>query len=44
MVLNNQDCLVKDDQTDGVCLEGFKWKFSIVLDKQPTLQEAHLYF
>lgn len=44
MVLNNQDCLVKDDQTDDVCLEGFKWKYSIVLDKQPTLQEAHLYF
>lgn len=44
MVLNNEDYLVKDDQTDGVCLGGFKWKFSIVVDKKPTLQEAHSYF
>lgn len=44
MVLNNEDCLVKDDQTDGVCLKGFKLKFSILLDKQPTLQDVHLYF
>lgn len=29
MVLNEVDCLVKDDQTDGVWLEGLKWNLAM---------------